>query len=290
MGSQMKSNIIISGLPRSGSTLLGNLIGSGNKVEYFFEPPLISPLLSLIDELSSDSFKMIYDYYIKNELILSSIAGRRLNFNTNDDSHIYRYKTKDEINVRLNKSWRASELNQLLDQYSIAFKTPGISNNLLKLQSYYPNWKMVIIFRKYEDILKSIIVKGWFDDTNPNIITTYKLFGESRVPNSIPNLWEIRWKNLSVEERAMIYINEQFSSLRTIDNYIRVDYEKLVNDPNTHLNILFNELGVSQTNKTEDLIASIYQKPDNNLNLSLPKGIDFEIKEEAKSHKDYFNI
>ena len=289
MNSLVKNKIIISGLPRSGSTLLGNILGSGKNVEYFFEPPMSSPMFSVIDQLDEKTFKTFFDYYMQNELLMPSLAGRRLNFNAQDDSYIYKYKTKEEIQNRLDKSWRASEIMEIIGDYSMAFKTPGISSHLLKLMEYYPDWKLVIIFRKYEDILKSILVKGWFDDNNPNIITTYKHFGESKVPVSIPEIWREEWNELNPTERSMIYMNEQFSALKLQSNYIRMDYKTLILDPKATIQNLFDNLNVKSTIKTDELIDKIYMNPNSNIQ-QLPSKCHPQVLAETLSHKDYFNI
>ncbi|MGB0806741.1 MAG: sulfotransferase [Salibacteraceae bacterium] len=289
MNSLVKNKIIISGLPRSGSTLLGNILGSGKNVEYFFEPPMSSPMFSVIDQLDEKTFKTFFDYYMQNELLMPSLAGRRLNFNAKDDSYIYKYKTEDEIKTRLDKSWRASEIMEVIGNYSMAFKTPGISSHLLKLMKYYPDWKLVIIFRKYEDILKSILVKGWFDDNNPNIITTYKHFGASKVPVSIPEIWREDWINLNPTERSMIYMNEQFTALKLQSNYLRIDYENLIKEPLKTVENIFQKLEVNMTHKTEELITKIYNNPNSNIQ-KLPVKCHPQILTEALSHKDHFDI
>jgi len=289
MDSLVKNKIIISGLPRSGSTLLGNILGSGKNVEYFFEPPMSSPMFSVIDQLDEKTFKTFFDYYMQNELLMPSLAGRRLNFNPQDDSYIYKYKTKEEIQTRLEKSWRASEIKEIIGNYSMAFKTPGISSHLLKLMEYYPDWKLVIIFRKYEDILKSILVKVWFDDNNPNIITTYKYFGELKVPVSIPEIWSDEWSTLSPIERSMIYMNEQFSALKLQSNYIRLDYESLVQNPKDTIQTLLDKLDVQPTTKTDELIDKIYLNPNSNIQ-KLPSECHPRVLAEAISHKNHFSI
>ena len=152
MNFSVKSKILVSGLPRSGSTLLGNILGSGKNVEYFFEPPLSSAMFNVIDQMDEKIFRIFFDNYMQNELLSPALAGRGLNFNSNDDSYIYNYKTKEEIEARMSKSWRASELRDLTINHSIAFKTPGVSSQLIQLMKYYPEWNLVIIFRKYEDI------------------------------------------------------------------------------------------------------------------------------------------
>ncbi len=289
MTTKINNKILISGLPRSGSTLLGNIIGSAKNVEYFFEPPMISPLLGVIDELNPESFKSTFEYYITNELLTQSLAGRRLNFNENDDSCIFRYKSKIEINNRLIKSWRASEIRSALPEYSVAFKTPGISTSLLKLMNYFPSWRLVIIFRTYEDILNSIMVKGWFDDKNPNIITPFKKFGPSKVPISISDIWKDEWPGLSPIERSMIYMNDQFSALSELKNYTRISYEDIVGNSHETVTNLFNSLGINETQKTHKLLLKIYDKKGLD-KKTIPSHIDSRIKKEALFHKKQFNI
>ena len=86
----LTNSIFISGLPRSGTTLLGKIFGSFSDLEYHFEPPCFYLILSLYASsfLSFEQAKIIISLILSEELILESAHGRSINLRPNDDSQI----------------------------------------------------------------------------------------------------------------------------------------------------------------------------------------------------------
>ncbi|WP_204343871.1 sulfotransferase [Psychroserpens algicola] len=280
--------ILISGLPRTGTTFFGNILGSCEGVEYFFEPPMVNKLFTYVNDIDKTVWQDIFEDYCLNELLANSIAGRRLNFNANDDSHIFNYKSKAEIDTRLEKSWRAAELEEQLNSYTFAFKTPGVSNYLQTVLDYYSNWHLVIVFRTYEDILNSILVKGWFNDDNKNKITPYVTVDGAKIPTVISSDWHKDWSQLNEIERAMIYMNEQFKYLSQLKNYTRVDYNKFVENPKVLLDY-FERLNVNPTAKTHELLKTIRTNEKDNSHLLKTK-ISRNILDTALQYKSSLKI
>ena len=280
--------ILITGLPRSGTTFFGNILGSCEQVEYFFEPAMVNKLFTYVEKIDEDIWKDIFEGYCLNELLANSIAGRRLNFNANDDSHVFNYKSKAEINTRLEKSWRAAELEEKLNDYKFAFKTPGVSNYLQKVLSFYSKWNLIVVFRDYEDILSSILVKGWFNDDNKNKITPFVTVNGAQVPTVIAEKWHDQWSHLNEIERAMIYMNEQLDYLSQLENYTRVDYNKFVENPNILLDY-FEELNVKPTVKTHELLKTIRKNEKDNSHL-LKTEISKSILDTALQFKSSLGI
>jgi hypothetical protein len=280
--------ILITGLPRSGTTFFGNILGSCEQVEYFFEPALVNKLFTYVEKIDETIWKDIFEGYCLNELLANSIAGRRLNFNSYDDSHIFNYKSKSEIDKRLAKSWRAAELEEQLNNYIFAFKTPGVSNYLQKVLSFYSKWNLIVVFRNYEDILNSILIKGWFNDDNKNKITPYITINNAQIPTVISEKWHQEWSRLNEIERAMIYMNEQLDYLSQLENYTRVDYNKLVENPNIILDY-FKELNLKPTAKTHELLKTIRNNEKDNSHL-LKTNISKGILDTALQFKSSLNI
>ena len=77
--------IIITGAGRSGTTILGKLIGSMDPAFYFFEPTIVKFGYMHCD---LDALRAIFveDY------VLPLIQGRNINSNENDDSYIGNYE------------------------------------------------------------------------------------------------------------------------------------------------------------------------------------------------------
>ena len=94
--------VIITGVSRSGKTLLGQLLGSMENVEHIDEPylPLMLPVMwdkGLVDEDVAVMFFRAFTEELFNDMILLRTA----NFRPSDLSTIWERKTSDEIYSRL---------------------------------------------------------------------------------------------------------------------------------------------------------------------------------------------
>ena len=106
----VSKGIFITGCTRSGTTMMGQLVSSLSNVEYAEEPPMIRILLSLIHKLPKKIFKFFFEGYIFEEHMMFTIPGRKINLNKFDQSSIYNSKSINEIEKRLNKSYRRLEI------------------------------------------------------------------------------------------------------------------------------------------------------------------------------------
>src|SRR5512141_1115475 len=84
--------IFITGSARSGTSLVGSIIHSMDKVEYAYEPPMLVSLFAMINGLPEAQWKFLYETYLYEEILLNSIAGRAINCNVSDYSSIYKVK------------------------------------------------------------------------------------------------------------------------------------------------------------------------------------------------------
>ena len=281
------NKILITGLPRTGTTFFGNFLGSAQNVEYFFEPPMMPSLLNCIDRVAREEWIQLFESYCFEELLSQSIAGRRLNFNRGDDSFVYKFKNREEIEKRLGNSFRSSELESIVGDYTFAFKMPGVTEAISQLQKQYPEWQVVVVFRKYEDVLASIVTKGWFDDGSPHKIKPFKKFGKSLVPLSIDEKWKTAWSELSVVERSIVYMNTQLVGTRKIKSPIKLNYDEFVRNPEVLLKC-FERLNVKPTEKTNELIKSIRSRGDDNDYLL--DGVSSHLLSEVEALKREFLI
>ena len=114
--------VVITGVARSGTTILAKIIGSFCDVNYLFEPAimlLVPPLIQkkfLSEKQGADLLKgvLFEDFY------LQMIQGRYVNFNKNDDSYIGNYLDLKNVEQRWEK-YNCS-INRGNRKYSI--KTP----------------------------------------------------------------------------------------------------------------------------------------------------------------------
>jgi len=248
---------------------------------------MMPSLLNCINRVSRQEWTQLFESYCFEELLSQSIAGRRLNFNRGDDSFVYKFKNREEIEKRLGHSFRSSELESIAGDYTFAFKMPGVTEAISQLQKQYPEWQVVVVFRKYEDVLASIVTKGWFDDGSPHNIKPFKEFGKSLVPLSIDEKWKTAWPELSVVERSILYMNTQLVGTRKIKSPINLNYDEFVRNPDVLLKC-FERLNVEPTGKTNELIESIRSREDDNRYLL--DGVCSDLLSEVEALKREFLI
>jgi len=85
-------HIVITGVGRSGTTILGKIIHSFEGVEYVYEPYTIQALLPLLTTIEKDHWKNLYHSYLYEDIFMGAVAGRNVNLNEMDDSCIIKAK------------------------------------------------------------------------------------------------------------------------------------------------------------------------------------------------------
>lgn len=273
-----KGFILITGLPRTGTTLTGNIIGSCKDVEYFFEPPLIPTLFHEMPEMKDDQVKALFEAYCTQELMHQSLAGRRINFNKYDDSYIGNQKSLENIEQRLQKSHRTSEVLEQSKSHTFCMKVPGVASSLNRLKALYPEITIVHISRDFNSIARSIHSKGWFNSENPNRIYPSRRVGNDLVPSMVPNEWAHQWSDLNEMERIAIYISSQLEGLQAAPKDYELHYNSFVNDPKVFPDLL-DSVGLEHGTRTAAILASIQTVPHKK--FAMASKVRNEIREAA---------
>ena len=90
---QIESKIIwLTGCARSGTTIIGNILGSMNGVEYFFEPDSLKSIFFIKNKMDIKSWSLLFETYLYRDLINNSLNNRKVNLNKKEDSYIFRIK------------------------------------------------------------------------------------------------------------------------------------------------------------------------------------------------------
>ncbi|MDA8692817.1 sulfotransferase [Saprospiraceae bacterium] len=279
--------IFITGIARSGTTLLGNVIGSAKDVVYEFEPPIINSLLATIpetknDDLTISNWKLHFETFLYEDLFLGNLAGRRLNFNKNDDSYVGNRISQIEIDRRLERSFRRQDASGLTNKQIIAFKFPSYIHKVQQLSSLFPSMKIVIIFRDFIEVLNSLCKKKWLQNLESSLLWPFVKFKNCRIPHWVNPSQYQEFIDFSELERYAYYIKKENQALELLVNSDKisfVNYSDLIDKPGESIDSLFNEINLTKTSKTEELISSISRKTKSNDQLLevLPKKIRFEL-------------
>lgn len=260
-------SIIITGCARSGTTLIGKILSTASNVEYFFEPESLVSLFAFASSLSDDLYKNFYCSLLVEHLCFGSLAGRNLNFNSNDDSYVGNSKDHLELERRTSKSWRREEVLDILDNIKPVFKIPSILPFIPKNHyANFPESKIVCILRDPSSVYRSIKSKQWFT-RRAAVLAPYWGHNQS-VPHvsSLAPYW-VREKDLRgwitmTETQKFAYYYELIykSALNTIKNLVLIDYNRLVDNPQKIIDSLFLDLGLKSTPMTDNVLSSVSKR------------------------------
>lgn len=260
----MKNQIIaIGGIGRSGTSILGSLIGSFQDVEYFYEPITVNYLFAEIDNFPKEIWVKLFNHHIYFELLINSLAGRNINTNKNDLSSVYKIKSEKEIKKRLKQKNQNKVLEPLARNKTIAFK---ILNNIVqarKIINLIPNLKQVVVIRDPNSVMCSMEAKHWFSDINlspkshksPNKQTLYKnIYVPSYISKSDYDYWV---EANELERYIFTYIQFMKILVEHKDIYLVIDYNRFIDEPKKYLELLLDYFSQKPGAKTKEILDII---------------------------------
>lgn len=164
----IKNTLVITGAPRSGTSLLGKLISTLDGIDYHFEPPMVWVLASLLSmkALSPDVASVLLRLHLHEDLLLESAHGRKANLRPGDDSLVLNSMHWPELLSRWQTIRNRDDAIRYVSerQLRLAFKTPSVIDAIPFFEAALPECKFIIIMRDGRDVVKSILQKGWFSD------------------------------------------------------------------------------------------------------------------------------
>lgn len=261
--------IVLAGSARSGTTIAGKLLGSLEKVEYLFEPPLLITLYQAIDRLDEASWKELYSFYLYEDFLLDALAGRRLNMNRNDDSTVFSLLPEQEVTARLSASHRRTELEQSASSSHIAVKLPEAAFALARLRAYYPEHRFLLMHRDANDVINSLMAKEWFSDASlsqehPAQLYPVQVLDGIQVPYWIESNRATWWAAASALDRsAYYYLRITQSLLEVAETSLVIDYDQLLREPKSTLEAMCRKFGLAPGPLTHEILQSIrFQEKD----------------------------
>ena len=282
--------ILISGTGRSGTTIIGNLIGTAKNVEYSFEPPTLIAITSAMNQCNSTKERklldMVFKAYCYEDLLIGSITGRFLNFNKTDDSYILNIKEEEEINKRLSGKYRKRDIERNIDNIRLAVKLPTAIMVTKGLSSTYSNMSNVITIRNPNDIINSCLEKKWFSSNiktnSAAIFWPYYTVRDNKIHYWVKEEDSEWWINASEIERVAYYILVNWRFLSQLKKKIIIRHEDFLLNPEQCTDRLFNKLEIERSPMTAKIINTVKnfnKKEYPNLVSKLDKKIANELNE-----------
>lgn len=147
---------IITGCGRSGTSILGKLIGSMNGTEYLFEPT--APKFLTVD--SNLCRAVLFE-----DFVLPILQGRNININKTDESYSGFYMDDEELIEKWNNKRRIDILERLMKKKpQFVIKLTEVQGSLHQYEKIFPGVKFVHIIRNGMHVIQSMMRPNWYTD------------------------------------------------------------------------------------------------------------------------------
>lgn len=265
---------MISGIFRSGTTMLGKIIGSFKNMEYCFEPPLLFHFDYLIKNKKIDESLVaeILRTYFAEDIMLNYHHGREYNMRPLDDSCIFNLKSYLDVMERwqnIHNSEDAIELMRSLKS-RLVFKSPAVYAIIPGLLNLFPGLKIIETRRDLKSILSSIMAKKWFSTSileNKNYFSNWPYHNNDlHIPYYINREDIDFWIEanevtktvyvLNTLTKASLDVRERITKTHP-QQYREVKYEQILNNPAYHIEELSTFLGAEWTPTTHQRVSEI---------------------------------
>ena len=244
--------IIITGFSRSGTTILGKVLGSMYPAIYCFEPAIMKYLTAY--ETTDVPAKLLFETYFLNE-----IQGRG-NMNPYDDSYSANYLSWCDIISGREQLRRRSDAEQHIieNDYKFICKNTELQYQMKMMQEFFPGVRFIHIIRNGYDAVESAIKRGWYTDDYCNSANVEDMIFHYKcdIPRFIDETCFDLWPDWNAETRAACaWRSSVTSGLRYKHKYpnqcIQFRYEDFALDPVKYVRLFEKRYGLKSTHLTE---------------------------------------
>ena len=274
-GPLIEDPILITGVQRSGTSLLGSLVGSLTEIEYDYEPwiwgnlPIMAQSESGINEAAVKVLLEGYTY----ELFSNHVLARNVNMRKTDMSCKAYFKSENEVQRRWENLHDRTDVRKWVKENNIklSFKLVNAEPFIQLFLDIFPKGKVIHIVRDPFDAALSAAEKGWMNlkefssVESADVRKVAKGKGDYFFPWWLKDGDEDRFLAFNEAERALYAwttVMESFSHKVVLEsNYHLIRYENLISNGDLMVSELCSFLGKSKTPLTEQIAHSI--KKDN---------------------------
>jgi len=160
--------IVVTGVARSGTTIIGKITGSLKNSHYIFEPSTFFLFPTLIKNkcVSEEQGESLFKAIMFEDFYLQIIQGRYVNFNKEEDSYIGNYLNLDNFDRRCKRLKRKMDVLEYLknDDCRFIVKNPNLQPCMSILQRIYPGVKFIDVIRDGVDVVGSAIRRDFYSE------------------------------------------------------------------------------------------------------------------------------
>jgi len=232
--------VIITGMSRSGTSILGKIVGSMEGAIYIFEPVIMRllPAMAKTGHMDFGSASQLLKGILFEDYYLQSLHGRNVNFKESDNSFIGNYQDIAAVKERWVKYERREGVLEDIykGKYTFLMKINEIHPLLPLLGKMFKGLRVIHIIRNCNAVISSSMKRGWYTDEflNRNM-TQWMRAGAPKAPWFVPKEDIIKFREWNRETR-IAYAWRLLGKMaidygRGRDNYLEIKYEDLVRDP-----------------------------------------------------------
>lgn len=287
--------IVVSGMPRSGKSLLAPLISSMDEAEIFHMDFLVEtfPALKDLNMLSQDGLIYLLQYSI-HTMSYNRAIGRNMNIRISDETSIWKSKNPQKYFKRLS----ISDGEYSIKNSSHMYKFPLLlllHNALTYIDSLYKAFdkiKVVNIYSHPVDVIDAWMNKKYGQDIygQKGVALPVLKWKGYDIPLYAQN-WEDEYIASNETDRVIsmlyrLHLKEEVS-LAKVDSQdecklLMVNYDKLITNPSKELERISNYLGKSKTLFTDKSLQKMAL--GERVNSILNRGSKFiEIRKNASN-------
>ena len=282
----LEEMVVVTGLPRSGTSIVGQLVGSFDSVEYAYEPPMLPYFDARLryGELCAEDVTELTRSYLFHDFYANLLHGRRYNFRPGDFSYVLDMKSIPEVLEKWSRVDRIQDALCEADAHTFCLKFPAFYTLLEALYEPVPTVRVIDINRNLERIVASLMGKRWFVDENLGEDATgmwpfRESSGELMAPYFVRDDDVDRWDEMTPETRTVYICNrlaEDRASFRSRyedrDTYYELSYEDLVAQPTDVAESLGRFLDLDAGFKTDQIVGKISStEPDREIERVLDR-------------------
>lgn len=264
--------LFVTGVPRSGTTILGKIAASLSNVEYDYEPWFLAQLPVLAAEKLIDPriAGQLLDHYFC-ELFHEKLIGRNANMRTTDDSFVLNSMPSSELTRRWTRLFSRddSRRDAAKRKALMAAKMVNLQPFVPLFKKAFPSAKWVHIVRHPFDVAASLREKGWYEDSAlrgeeslaPRKIVTVK--GKRRIlPWWVSAADTALFFRLNSFDRGLlnwvVMIRAWKKGRKQLgNNLLEIKYESLLTDPSASSKRLASFLGCKVTPASQKMMRSV---------------------------------
>jgi len=148
---------IITGCGRSGTSILGKLVGSMDGVEYLFEPT--TPKYMIMEPAVCRAI-------LFEDLVLPSLQGRNVNVDPDTESYSGYYITDEDLKIKWANKRRIDVLPRIINNKpQFVLKLTEVQGLTGQLDVLFPGVKFIHIIRNGMEVIQSMMRPNWYTDS-----------------------------------------------------------------------------------------------------------------------------